>query len=196
MLYDDRDAAPDQDVGFPAIHRDDVRLCQYFCLAFGDQCIEICLKEEGVGMPARCTPIGDPGIAIRDRDVPAAFFNVSDLGISITVVLDISIFPQYIMLLRPAVTVIVRAAGEAFEIPVQPQLFGRAFIDCDDFRLHLHLLFGDIHTAKKRIHLHQLGRRPTHKHGIGRLVIRHLAFGYHVRQAFGSFLGIRIGKAV
>ena len=93
MLYDDRDAAPDQDVGFPAIHRDDVRLCQYFCFAFGDQCIEICLKKEGVGMPARRTSIGDPSIAIRDRDVPAAFFNVSDLGISITVVLDISIFP-------------------------------------------------------------------------------------------------------
>ena len=47
MLDDDGDAAPDQDIGFPAIHRDDVRLGQYFCLAFGDQRIQICLKEEG-----------------------------------------------------------------------------------------------------------------------------------------------------
>ena len=196
MLHDDRDAAPDQDVGFPAIHRDDVRLCEDFCLAFGDQCIEICLKEEGVGMPTRRTSIGDPGVSIRDRDVPASFFNVSDLGISITVVLDISILIKDIVLFCPAVTVIVRTPREAFEIPVEPQLFSGTFIDGDDFCLHLHLLFRDIHTTEERLCLHELGRCPAHEHGIRRLIIRHLAFGYHVRQAFGGFLRIRIGKTV
>ena len=195
MFHNHRDAAAYEDFRFPAVHGHHAGPGQYFGLPPGYQGIQFGLKEKGIGMACKRPAIGNTSIAIGNGHIPAVSFYIPDPWIAVAVKENMAAVIGDIMLFAPAVPVIGSTACKTFEIPVNAQVFGIAFINSHHFRFHFHLFFRHIQRFHQTFRLHELPGRTAGNDRISRRAESNLSLVHHLFQSHGHFLCIGIGQA-